>query len=42
MRVTVIQIVVGAFGMVPKSLETEQEELEMKGKIETIQITALS
>ena len=37
MRAKVIPIVVGALGTVPKSLE----ELEIRGRIETIQTTAL-
>ena len=35
MRVTVIPIVVGAFGTVPKGLEKRLNESEIKAKIET-------
>ena len=38
MRVTVLSILVGAFGMVPKDLEKKLKELEIRGRIETIQI----
>ena len=31
----IIQIVIGALGMVPKVLEKEMEELKIRGKIET-------
>ena len=41
MGVTVILIVVGACGMVPKGLERRGKELEIRGRIETIQTTAL-
>ena len=41
MRVSVITIVDGALGTVSKSLEREPEELEIGGRIETIQTTAL-
>ena len=40
-RVKVIPIVDGALGTVPINLEKEMEELEIKGRIETIQATAL-
>ena len=40
MKVTVIRILVGALGMVPKGLEGRLEELEIR-RIETIQTTAL-
>ena len=40
-RVMVIPIVVGTLGMVPKGLELRLGELEMRGRIETIQPTAL-
>ena len=40
MRVKVIPIVVGALEMVPKSLGKRLEELEIRGRIETIQTTA--
>ena len=42
MRVTVITIVIGVLGTVPKGLELEQEEIEIWGRIETIQTTTLS
>ena len=35
-RVILIPIVVGALGMVPKNLEKRLEELEIRGRIETI------
>ena len=41
MRVTVIPVVVGALGTVLKSLERGLEVLEIRGRIETIQTTAL-
>ena len=41
MRVKMIPIIVGALGMVPKSLEDRLEEFEIRGRIETIQTTAL-
>ena len=39
MRVTVILIVVGALGTVSKGLESGLEELEFRGRTETIQTT---
>ena len=39
MSMTVIQIVNGTLGMVPKGLEREQEKLEIGGRTETIQTT---
>ena len=36
MMVTVIPIVVGELGTVPKSLERDLEELKIRGRIETI------
>ena len=39
-KVTVIPIVVGALGMVPKELVKELEDLEIRGQVETIQTTA--
>ena len=36
MRMTVILIVVGVFGTVPKGLEKKLVELEIKGKLEII------
>ena len=41
MRVVVRLIVVCALGMVFKGLERKLDELEIRGRIETIQITAL-
>ena len=41
MRVKMIPIVVGALGTVPINLEKRLEELEIRGRIETIQTTAL-
>ena len=41
MRVTVIPIIIGALGMIPKGLEREMEELEIGGGIETLQTKAL-
>ena len=41
MMVTVIPIVVGVLGMVPKSLENRLGELNIRGRIKTIQTTAL-
>ena len=40
-RGKVVPIVIGALGMVPKCLEKNLSELEIKGRIETIQTTAL-
>ena len=37
---TVLPIVVGAFGTVPKGLERRLEELEISGRIEANQTTA--
>ena len=42
MKVTVILIVVGALGMISKCLERTPEELEIRGRIKTIQTTELS
>ena len=39
--VTVIPIVTNALGTVPKGLEKKLEDLGIKGRIETIQTTAL-
>ena len=39
MKVTVIPIIVGALVTIPKNLEKRLDELEIKWKIETIQIT---
>ena len=41
MRVTVIPIVVGALGTIPKSMEKRPEEQEIREIIETIQTTIL-
>ena len=41
MKVTVIPIVIGAFGTVTKGLLKGLEELEVSGRVETIQTTAL-
>ena len=41
MRVTVIPIVIGALGMVPKCSEERLDELKFRGRIETIKTTAL-
>ena len=41
MRVTVITIVNDALELVPKGLESGLEKLEIRGQIETLQITAL-
>ena len=38
-KVTVIPIVVGALGTVPKSLKMKLRELEIRGRIDTIQTT---
>ena len=40
MRMTVVPIVIGALGTIPKGLEKEREELEIRGRLETIQVTA--
>ena len=42
MRMTVIQIVVHALGLVPKCLEKKLEKLRIKGRIKTIQTTTLN
>ena len=41
MKVTVIPIVFGALGIVPKGLGKRLGELEIRGRIETILTTAL-
>ena len=41
MKVTIIPIVIGAFGTVTKWLLKGQEDLEVGGRVETIQTTAL-
>ena len=41
MQVTIIPIVIGAFGTVTKGLLKGLEDLEVSGRVQTIQITAL-
>ena len=41
MQVTIIPIVIGAFGTVTKGLLKGLDELEVGGRVETIQTTAL-
>ena len=41
MKVTVIPIVIGTLGTVTKGLVKGQEDLEKRGRVETIQIPAL-
>ena len=41
MRVTIVPIVIGAFGTVSKGLLKGLEDLEVGGRVETIQSTAL-
>ena len=41
MKVTIIPIVIGAFGIVPKGILKGLEDLEVGGRVETIQTTAL-
>ena len=41
MKVTIIPIVIGAFGMVTKGLLKGLKDLEVGGRVETIQTTAL-
>ena len=41
MQVTIIPIVIGAFGKVSKGLLKGLEDLEVRGRVETIQITTL-
>ena len=41
MKVTIIPIVIGAFGTVTKGLLKGLEDLEVGGRVETIQTTAL-
>ena len=40
LKVTVIPVVVGALGTIPKGLVHGLEDLEIRGKVETIQTTA--
>ena len=39
--VIVIPIIIGALGTIPKGLVKRQEDLDMRGQVETIQTTAL-
>ena len=41
MKVTLISNVIGALGTILKGLVKELEDLEIRGQVETIQITAL-
>ena len=41
MKVTIIPIVIGAFGTITKGLLKDLEHLEVGGRVETIQITSL-
>ena len=41
MKMTLVSLVVGAFGTISKGLLKGQEDLEVGGRVETIQITAL-
>ena len=41
MKVTIVPIVIGAFGTITKGLLKGLEDLEVGGRIETIQMTAL-
>ena len=41
MKVTIISIMIGAFGTVNKGLLKGLEDLEVGGRVETIQTTAL-
>ena len=41
MKVTIIPIVIGAFGTITKGLSKGREDLEVGGRVETIQTTAL-
>ena len=41
MKVTIIPIVIGAFGTVTKGLLKELEDLKVGGRVETIQTTTL-
>ena len=41
MKVRVIPIVLGALGTIPEGLIKTQEDLEIRGQLETIHITAL-
>ena len=41
MKMTIIQIVIGALGTVTKGLVQGLEDLEIRGRVETIQTTVL-
>ena len=41
MKVTIISIVIGAFGTITKGLLKGLEDLEVGGRVETLQTTAL-
>ena len=41
MKVTIVPILIGAFGTITKGLLKGQEDLEVGGRVETIQMTAL-
>ena len=41
MKVTIVPIVIGAFGTITKGFLKGQEDLEVGGRVETIQMTAL-
>ena len=40
-KVTIVQIVIGAFGTITKGLLRGLEDLEIGGRVDTIQMTAL-
>ncbi len=41
MKVTIVPIVIGALGTIPKGLLKGLEDLEVGGRVETVQMTAL-
>ena len=41
MKVTVIPIVIGAFGTIPKGLIKGPKDIEIRGQVETIETKAL-
>ena len=41
MKVTIVQIVIGTLGTITKVLLKDLEDLEVGGRVETIQITVL-
>ena len=41
MKVMIVPIVIGAFGTITKGLLKSQEDLEVGGRVETMQMTAL-